>query len=200
MKKIFNNFAKPTGIIGKIVINIMNIFHIPFSKWIFSNLEIKEDYDILDLGCGGGKNIQSFLKLCPKGKVFGIDFSQESVNKSISLNKKYIKENKCLIFKQSVNEMVFEDDSFDIITAFDTVYFWKDIENVFFKINKFLKENGKFIIANEVNDEKISKYCENMKVYTNNELIELLKISGFEIEFIKNNNKMGWVLILARKI
>ena len=37
---------------------------------------------VLDCGCGGGANIKTLLKLCPKGKVQGIDYSSVSVEKA----------------------------------------------------------------------------------------------------------------------
>ena len=41
---------------------------------------------VLDCGCGGGANIKTLLKLCPNGKVQGIDYSAVSVEKARKVN------------------------------------------------------------------------------------------------------------------
>ncbi len=39
----------------------------------------RPEWNVLDIGCGGGANVKRLLKLCPLGKVYGMDLSEESV-------------------------------------------------------------------------------------------------------------------------
>ena len=39
--------------------------------------------------------------------------------------------------------------SFDVVTAFETIYFWPDIEHCFNEVKKVLKPGGQFVIVNE---------------------------------------------------
>ncbi len=198
MKRVFNNFRKPQGFLGSIIIFCMNIFHKPFSKWCLSFLDIKDDFTIIDLGCGGGKNVETFLKLCPNGRVVGVDFSKESVKRSISLNKKAIDNGKCLIVNENVANINF-DFKADLITAFDTIYFWTDIEKVFLNIYKTLKIGGTFAISNEDIDGSFAKFVDDMVIYKPTYIESLLKNSGFRTVKTIKNNKKGWVIILAIK-
>ncbi|MFR8283004.1 MAG: class I SAM-dependent methyltransferase [Faecalibacterium sp.] len=45
-------------------------------------LQLAPNAMVLDCGCGGGANIKTLLKLCPNGKVQGIDYSAVSVEKT----------------------------------------------------------------------------------------------------------------------
>ena len=53
--------------------------HIPVS---YTHLDVYKR-QVLDCGCGGGANIKTLLKLCPKGKVQGIDYSAVSVERCV---------------------------------------------------------------------------------------------------------------------
>lgn len=58
----------------------MNRFHAPLAEWGLSHVRWEARWTVLDVGCGGGANIARMLKLCPEGKVYGIDVSDESVD------------------------------------------------------------------------------------------------------------------------
>ena len=78
----FENTRKPVGLGGKIMVAMMNFGHSAMAAWGLHFLQPAPDAMVLDCGCGGGANIKKLLKLCPKGKVQGIDYSAVSVEKS----------------------------------------------------------------------------------------------------------------------
>ena len=57
---------------------------------------------VLDCGCGGGANIKTLLKLCPNGKVQGIDYSAVSVEKARKVNAGAIAAGRCNVQQASV--------------------------------------------------------------------------------------------------
>ncbi len=77
----FENTRKPVGLGGKIMVAMMNVGHSAMAAWGLHFLQPAPDAMVLDCGCGGGANITPLLKLCPKGKVQGIDYSAVSVEK-----------------------------------------------------------------------------------------------------------------------
>ena len=77
----FENTRKPAGLGGKIMVAMMNIGHSVMAAWGLHFLQLAPDAVVLDCGCGGGANIKTLLKRCPKGKVQGIDYSAVSVEK-----------------------------------------------------------------------------------------------------------------------
>ena len=80
--------------------------------------------------------------------------------------------------------MPFDDKKFNIITAFETVYFWPEIVNSFQEVKRILKDDGIFFIVMDANGcytpklEEITKN-ENCIFYTDEELKELLLEAGF---------------------
>jgi len=43
------------------------------------HVSIANDYTILDVGCGGGRTVSKLAAMATQGKVYGVDYSEESV-------------------------------------------------------------------------------------------------------------------------
>ncbi len=141
-------------------------------------LNAAPDARVLDCGCGGGANIKRLLKKCPEGIVKGIDYSPVRA------------------------DMMFADDWFDAVTAFETVYFWPDLPQCFREVYRVLKPGGTFLICNESNgdtdkDEKWTEIIGGMTIYKDIELEAYLEQAGFHD--IQIHKKKGWLCITAWK-
>lgn len=149
-----------------------------------SHLNISEDDVILDIGCGGGVNVERFLKMTC-AKVCGLDYSALAVKRSVQLNQEAIDEKRCEIIQGSVSEMPYEDNSFDIVTAFETVYFWPDIAEDLKEVRRVLKDDGILLVCNEAvpkkDDERQMELIEllDMNIYSGDELDKYLRQAGF---------------------
>lgn len=178
----FDNMRKPQGKLGNIQLKSMNKEHTPVSLWGLKHLNIQPNDIILDVGCGGGINIKRMAKNAKK--VYGIDYSVESVKLSKEVNEKLIVDGKVEIQKGNVKDLLFDDDTFDIVTAFETVYFWPDIEKCFGEVKRVLKPGGTFLIGMETNGSdnfimKFWKHFIDMEVYTDEEISSFLQNNGF---------------------
>ena len=142
----FENTRKPIGFGGKIMVAMMNVGHSAVARWGLQFLNTAPDAKVLDCGCGGGANIRRLLKKCPQGIVKGIDYSPVSVEKSKKVNEAAIAEGRCAVLQGSVADMIFADDWFDAVTAFETVYFWPDLPQCFREVYRVLKPGGKVVI------------------------------------------------------
>lgn len=185
------------------MVNMMNSGHAKMAEWGFEFLKLKETDTVLDIGCGGGANIAYMLKKCTKGMVKGIDYSEVSVEKSRKVNADAIKSGNCDVVCASVMELPFETEQFDVITAFETVYFWPGLEEAFAQVYKVLKVGGTFLICNEScgknqADEKWTKMIEGMVIYTAEQIKEYLEKAGFTDIKLHENGK-GWLCVTAMK-
>jgi ubiquinone/menaquinone biosynthesis C-methylase UbiE len=205
LSKFFSNAKKPEGFLGKMMVNGMNGGgHADLANWALSSVQIKEDGQILDIGCGGGANIARLLQHAPKGVVQGIDYSPVSVEKSAKLNANAVKEGRCQVTEGNVASLPFKEGSFDMVTAFETIYFWPDIEHCFNEVKRVLKPGGLFVIVNEDdglsgNNEKWEKLIEGMHTYKPEEIRLHLSNVGFKGINIQKNEAKHWLMATAVK-
>lgn len=179
---IFSNMRKPKGKLGNIQLKSMNKEHTPLALWNLKHLDIKPDDIVLDVGCGGGININRMAEKAKK--VYGVDYSIESVKLSREVNSDLIGQGKVEVLEGDVQSLPFEDNTFDIITAFETVYFWPNIEKSFGEVKRILKTGGTFMMGMESNGSdnipmKISKKLIDMEVYSDDELTGFLKVNDY---------------------
>ena len=156
---------------------------------------------VLDLGCGTGSLTEL---LAARGyDMIGIDYSEVSVIKSSKINKAEIENKHCEILQGNVMKLPFRKETFDIITAFETIYFWPDINEAFKQVYRVLKVSGTFMICNESNgenskEEKWTKIIQGMKIYNSEQIKKSLEDAGFtDIKIHKN--KKGWLCVVCKK-
>lgn len=205
-KKLIINARKPEGELGSKLLDRMNKSHENLARWGVSHLDIKNIDVILDIGCGGGVNVKKFAEIALNGKVYGIDYSDVSVEKSSELNKLAIEEGKVEIIQGSVSELPFDNETFDLVTGFETVYFWPNFIEDLKEVNRVLKPNGVIFICNEaVGDEdileKMKEHIEllDMKVFSEKDLQSALTATGFTNISTFRKKSTSWVCALAYK-
>ena len=171
---------KPHGAEGVETIANMNENHKEISEFAFECINVNENDQILDIGCGGGVNIEKFLKLT-SSNVDGLDYSEVSVNETLKRN---WDSGRCEVYHADVADMPIRDESYDLVSAFETIYFWPDIGETFKEVYRIIRPNGQFLIAhgtdgNHPDDEKWLATVEGMSVYTASELEKYLLDAGF---------------------
>lgn len=162
-KRLMYQCRKPKGIYGKFIARRMNKSHANLATWGLNFIKIEPNYIILDIGCGGGINIHNFAPLLKGGKVYGIDYSDISVEISNKLNKRFIDAGKVSVQKASVSKIPFPDNFFDLVTGFETCYFWPDIITDLKEVLRVLKPDGRVLLVNE------GFKCENPRLRERNE-------------------------------
>ena len=161
------------------------------------------DARVLDCGCGGGANIRTLLKKCPKGIVKGIDYSAVSAEQARKRNADAIQAGRCAVWQGSVEQIIFASGWFDAVTAFETVYFWPGLVPCFREVYRVLKPDGTFLICNECGgdipgDEKWTQRISGMRIYKDTQLKAALEEAGFrDVQIYKH--KRDWLCVLARK-
>lgn len=200
----YQNTRKPVGFGGTIMVRLMNVCHSPIATWGFSKLSMRDNLNILDIGCGGGKNIATWLRKSKNSHVTGLDYSEVSVAESSKKNKWAIKRNRCEILRGNVAEMPFSDNTFDCVSAFETIYFWPGLEECFTEVNRVLKHGGIFMVCNgsdgeNESDEKWLNIIEGMSVYNEDQLHSALEKAGFYKIKCYINTEKHWLCIFAKK-
>ena len=111
------------------------------------------------------------------------------------------------MLKESVSDMPFYDETFDIVTGFETIYFWPDFINDLKEVNRVLKKDGLVFFCNEAvyREGEMEKYDDlvellDMKIYSEDVLKESLESTGFKDFKAYIDDENDWICILARKI
>lgn len=204
-KRFKKNASRPEGILGRILISRMNIgTHYALAQWGLGNLNISENASALDIGCGGGANVKKLLGICKNGRACGVDYSPVSVEKSKKYNKREIKNGRCEILQADVRSLPFENESFDAVTAFETVYFWQDINSAFREVYRVTKPKGCFAVVQETDGkssraQETSALIDGMSFYTPEEIQSLLKQAGFKKTEKYRHSENGWFTVVGIK-
>ena len=137
---------------------------------------------------------------CPQGKAYGIDISPESVLFAQKKNKKYLS-TRCFIEQGTVDTLPYTDEMFDVVTAFETVYFWNDLPKAFTEVTRVLKRNGHFLICCELNNLSVKTWTnliDGMIIRSCDELKSILLQSGF-VSIASYKHEKGPLCIVARR-
>ena len=203
-KKFVNQTRKPECFLGKMMVSGMNSGHAKLADWGMAHLKGITPSNIAELGCGGGRNTAELLKRYPQAKVTALDYSALSVEKTKEYNKDRMSEGRCSVIQGNVAELPFEDGTFDLATAFETVYFWPGLTQCFSEVCRVLKPGGTFMICNESDGTddtslKYEKIIEGMKCYTIDELSSALRAAGFAEVKSDHYDVKPWITVIARK-
>lgn len=158
MEKVVKQARMPTGRFGKFCVRLMNISHSNVTRWGLSHISINKDYTILDIGCGGGRTVNTLARIATEGVTYGIDYSEASVSVSTNRNKRLIDQGRVKILHASVNSLPFPDDMFNLVIAVESYYFWPYLNNNLREIRRVLKIGGSVVLVNEMyRDERFEK-------------------------------------------
>ena len=190
--------SKPTGFIGKIVGLMMNKYHTSFYVDYFKNKLPEDNSKILDIGCGGGKFLKYLSGINNSYMLYGLDHSPEMVVLSKKINKQAVTQGRLKIIQGSATNISTENNYIDLVTAFETVQFWPDIEKSFIEIARILRNGGRFIIINRFPPEE-SKWWKMAKIKSEKDYRDKLENVGFERVTIDLEFKNGWIVVNATK-
>lgn len=195
---------KPEGFLGKLMLNGMNSGHAKMADWGLSHLPKIEAKSAVDLGCGGGRNAGELLKTFPNAHVTAVDYSELSVEKAKEYNRDMIAAGRCVVQQGDVSNLKLPADSFDLATAFETIYFWPGLERCFSQVARVLKPGGVFMICNESDGTdatslKFEKIIDGMKNHTVQQIEAALRAAGFCEVTSDHHPSKPWIAVLAWK-
>jgi ubiquinone/menaquinone biosynthesis C-methylase UbiE len=147
---LLDQCRKPAGWRGRFILWKMNRGHSNMTDWGLSHVSIEKSDTILDIGCGGGRTVRKLAARAAEGHVYGIDYSPDSVTTSQKINARGITAGRVSIKQGSVSQLPFPDNTFDLITAVETHFFWPDLPSDMREVFRVLKPGGSFIVIVEV--------------------------------------------------
>ena len=196
-----SQFSRPASVMGLLVLRSMNIAHARLHRWGLEAAEIRPRDKVLDVGCGGGKAIARILTRTRR-EVAGVDHSPEAVETTRRLNRSAIASGRLRVLEGSVDHLPFRNGFFNVVTAFETTYFWPDLQAGLIEIRRVLSPGGRLVITNEVADrEAAGRWAErlDMNVPDGRSLAALAHEAGFLTVDISIHPRHGWLRLLATR-
>jgi ubiquinone/menaquinone biosynthesis C-methylase UbiE len=160
------------------------------------------------VGCGGGRTVSKLAGVAGQGKVYGIDFSEESVAASERTNASWIDMGRVEINHGSVSQLPFSNVMFDLVTAVETHFWWPDLPGDMNEIFRVLKPGGKLIVVAEVYNgatTRVSMLAEKfaektgMKLLSVDEHRELFNKTGYSDIQVIEERARGWICAVGKK-
>ena len=206
--KTITQCQMPRGWIGRLVLRNMNSRHSGVTDWGLSHVSVKQQDVILDAGCGGGRTVSKLAAMAAQGKVYGLDFSAASVAVARKMNRQRIQEGRVEIMEGTVLQLPFPENTFDLVSAVETHFWWSDLPAGMMEILRVLKPGGRFVIIAEVYkgaDTRTAKLVEKylpltgMKLLSVDEHRELFANAGYSEIQMKVEPSKGWICGIGTK-
>ncbi len=152
----------------------------------------KSEIRILDVGCGTGANLEMLKQF---GAAEGVDVSDEALE--------FCRQKGLEVHKGLAEELPFEDESFEVVTALDVVEHLDDDVAGLKEMHRVLKKGGKTLIfvpafmwlwgvQDDISNHRIR--------YTRKQIVERLEKAGFTVERATYANITFFAPILAGRI
>ena len=97
LKNFFSQTRKPEGLLGKFMLSTMNSGHAKLADWGMGHLSEISPKEIIELGCGAGRNAGELLKRYPDARLTAIDYSPLSVEKATEYNRAMTDSGRCRV-------------------------------------------------------------------------------------------------------
>ena len=199
---------KPRGFLGRFTLWRMNKSHSSLTDWGLTHVSVQPHFTILDVGCGGGRTISKLAALATQGQVFGVDYSTDSVAFSQKLNAPSIQAGRVEIRQASVSQLPFPDNTFDLITAVETHFWWGDLPAGMREICRVTKHGGQFAVIAEVYkgatalaSRMMEKHAPRIGIamLTPDEHRDLLAAAGYSGIQTDAIPAKGWITVTGKK-
>ncbi|WP_431801174.1 class I SAM-dependent methyltransferase [Halobacillus andaensis] len=176
LNKFSQQFRLPSGVLGEAAGYLMAATTKGRNQWTISQLEIKPEDILLEIGYGPGVGIKECSALIESGKIEGIDISTTMKKQAERKNKQFIKQGKVKLLSGTVKDLPSEENTYDKIFSVNSVMFWEDQAEAFNKLYTLLNEGGKIAVTYQ---PMFKGAKEEDAVHYGEELQGIMKSAGF---------------------
>lgn len=202
--RLLSQCGRPRGWFGRFLVRGMNLGHYSLTRWGLSKVVIPESANVLDIGCGGGRTLETLASIAKLGKAVGIDYSEDSVAVARKRNQALIVNGRVEVLHGSVSSMPFSDATFDCVAAVESYYFWPDIAADLAEIRRVMKPKGQLVIVAGMYlgskfDKRNMKLIKagGMRCFSVQEFEDNLQDAGFSDVAVTVEPKKGWICAVS---
>ena len=170
--------------------------------YYFDIADLKEGEYVVDLGSGSGTD--SFiagLKVGETGKVFGVDLTDEQLEKAERFRKTF-GFNNISFHKSYIQKLPFENGSIDIVISNGVINLCADKQKAFAEVARILNPGGRMVIADIVTEKQLPEnvVC-NSTLWAaciggasqQDDYRYAIENPGMEVLMVRNNDAYGFI-------
>ena len=128
----------------------METGHKPVGAQAIEQMNIPLHARVLDVGCGSGWATRIMAEKAAKGRVLGIDISDEMVRIAQEASASFINVEFCVA---SVEHLPFGDEAFTHAFSMESLYYYSDILAALREIHRVLERRGLFVTVVDLYQE-----------------------------------------------
>jgi SAM-dependent methyltransferase len=173
---------KPRGWFGSVILRpMLNRMNTAVVESTLSRMALEPNFDVLEIGFGGGKALGLVRKRLAAGVVTGVDFSPEMVLGAERRFRHEIDEGRVRVQLGDIAALPFASATFDRVFTINTIYFWPDTMRGFEEIRRVLKPGGLAVIAlrSRENMERVSFTQYGFRLFSPHEVAPFMLQAGF---------------------
>ena len=193
-----SNFELPSSsLLGRLTLRSMNLGHRRLHRWGLDAGSIGPYSRVLDVGCGGGAAVR-----LTRAEVGAVDHSPTAVDRTRRLNTADVARGRLRVMEGSAEALPFRSACFDVVTAFETVYFWPDLETGLREAVRVLRSRGRLVVADEFADRRSAgAWAERlaMRVPDARALTAACRAAGFARTTAERHPRRGWLRVVAER-
>ena len=124
--------------------------HLPITLPVIEKMQVAAADTVLDVGCGSGWLVRRLAKLAPKGRVVGMDISDEMIRLARRGSQDF---DNVLFVAGEVAEIPWEGNFFDDAISVESAYYWPDPAAGVRELFRVLRPGGQaWIVINYYRD------------------------------------------------
>lgn len=172
-RPLFNQFARPSGLLGKLAGRIMAKSDAD-DRLVAELLEVQSDDRVLDVGCGPGVTVGLIAERATAGLVVGLDPSDEMLRQAARRNNAAVGAGRVELRRGAVSVLPFPDGSFTKACAIHSLYFWPSIDGGLRELHRVLASDGLLVLAVRMRREEAGVFEPSRYGLTDTQIDEVI--------------------------
>jgi ubiquinone/menaquinone biosynthesis C-methylase UbiE len=140
-------FGRPQGVLGRLGGIIMARMNRNIAVRAIELLHVQAHDRVLEIGFGPGVGVELLASLVLSGRVDGVDYSEEMVRQATFRNAAAIDANRVGLRQGSVEDLLFENGTFDKVLAINSMQVWPNAVTGLREIQRVMKRGGRVALA-----------------------------------------------------
>lgn len=144
---LMRQFGHPSGIGGAVAGMVMSVENRKINKLVVSELSIRPQDAVLEIGCGPGLGLGAAAERATEGLVVGVDDSEVMVAQARRRNRKLIRGGLVRVERAAAENLPFPEQHFTCAFGVNSVQHWSCVRRGLDELYRVLKPFGRFVLA-----------------------------------------------------